>query len=305
MSKQLNSKAQSEVNSVLMSEAEVDHFLAKVRQEVAENTFDVTNQECLQNMVRCLGDSRGMVRLGFADTLGKVGKPALPFLLAALRDDPDPVVRRASGKTLTLIAAPEAIPTLVHALLNDQDTVVKGSVVGALARTGAAAVPVLLEILASPEHPESIKGHATWALSFIGQEAKEYLEDALQSKSTAVRAAMVGVLAKIAEDEEEDEAFNLLIKLLQDEAETIRSEAAAALANLNNPAATSPLLDLLVDVNGESRKAAALALMKLKDPIALKGLENALSLETEPQIQQLIKLAISQIEQQVEEDDWE
>ena len=246
-----------------------------------------------------------MVRLGFADTLGKVGKPALPFLLAALRDDPDPVVRRASGKTLTLIAAPEAIPTLVHALLNDRDTVVKGSVVGALARTGAAAVPVLLEILASPEHPESIKGHATWALSFIGQEAKEYLEDALQSKSTAVRAAMVGVLAKIAEDEEEDEAFNLLLKLLQDEAETIRSEAAAALANLNNPAATSPLLDLLVDVNGESRKAAALALMKLKDPLSLKGLENALNLETEPQIQQLIKLAISQIERQVEEDDWE
>ena len=41
-----------------------------------------------------------------------------------------------------------AVPQLVQAFLGDVDTVVKGSAAGALARTGEAAVPALLEILA-------------------------------------------------------------------------------------------------------------------------------------------------------------
>lgn len=117
---------------------------------MAEQTFDYRDSERLQRMVECLGDGRGMVRLGFADTLGKIGQPATPFLLEALLNHANPVVRRASAKTLTLIAAPETVAPLVQSLLHDEDTVVKGSAVGALARIGKASVPVLLEILASP-----------------------------------------------------------------------------------------------------------------------------------------------------------
>ena len=159
-----NSLEESPNISRAMSPEEVDAFLAAARREVAEKTFDATDSDRLQRMVECMGDSRGMVRLGFADTLGKIGKPAVPFLVEALLDNADPVVRRASAKTLTLIADPETVPPLVNALLNDEDTVVQGSAVGALAQIGETSVPVLLEILTSPEHPESTKGHAAWAL---------------------------------------------------------------------------------------------------------------------------------------------
>ena len=105
-----------------MSPEEVDDFLAAARQEVAEDTFDTSDRQRLKLMVECMGDSRGMVRLGFADTLGKIGKPATPFLVDALLEHPDPVVRRASAKTLTLIADPDTVSPLVQALLNDEDT---------------------------------------------------------------------------------------------------------------------------------------------------------------------------------------
>ncbi|NEP55815.1 MAG: HEAT repeat domain-containing protein [Symploca sp. SIO2G7] len=288
-----------------MSPGEVDDFLALARQEVAEQTFDSSDSQRLQHMVECLGDSRGMVRLGFADTLGKIGKPATPFLLEALLHHSDPVVRRASAKTLTLIADPETVAPLVEALLNDEDTVVKGSAVGALARIGEASVPVLLKILASPEHPESTKGHAAWALAFIGAEAKDYLYREIASDSESVRSAVVGAIAKIAQEQEEEEAFQLLNKALDDSSETVRCEAAAVLGNLTYKPAAPRLVELLNHQSGETRKAAALSLMKIKDISVLASLQAALERESEAGIKQIINLAITQLKRQSEEDDWD
>jgi len=287
-----------------MSPEQVDDFLAAARQEVAEQTFDSSDSQRLQRMVECLGDSRGMVRLGFADALGRIGKPATPFLLEALLNHSDPVVRRASAKTLTLIADPETVAPLVQALLNDEDTVVKGSAVGALARIGEASVPVLLDILASPEHPESTKGHAAWALAFIGTEAKEYLYREIASDSESVRSAVVGAIAKIAQDEEEEEAFVLLNNALNDASETVRCEAAAVLGNLAYKPAAPRLVELLNHQSGETRKAAALSLMKIKDISALAPLQASLERESEAGIKQIINLAITQLERQSEEEDW-
>ncbi len=173
-----------------MSPEETDIFLAAARADVVQKAFDPNDSDRLQQMVECLGDSRGMVRLGFAETIGKIGQPASPFLTPALLNHSNPVVQRASAKTLTLIAAPETISPLVHALLNDED--MKGSAVGDLAQIGEASAPVLLEILASPEQPESTKGHAAWALAFIGAKAKDYLYREINSEVVAVRAAVAG-----------------------------------------------------------------------------------------------------------------
>jgi bilin biosynthesis protein len=284
----------------LMSPEAVDDFLAAARQDVAQETFDTSDSQRLQRLVACLGDSRGMVRLGFADTLGKIGKPATPFLLDALLHDANPVVRRASAKTLTLIADPDTVEPLVHALLHDEDTVVKGSAVGALARIGEASVPILLDILASPEHPESTKGHAAWALAFIGTEAKEYLYREITSNSEAVRGAVVGAIAKIAQDSEEPEAFAVLVNALNDSAETVRCEAAAVLGNLAYKPAVSPLIELLHHPEGETRKAAALSLMKIKDKSALEPLQAALTRESDSAIQPIFELAIAQLERESE-----
>jgi len=292
--------------------AESDALLQTVREQRALETFNPNDSELLKNMVECMGDSRGMMRLNLAETLGSIGKPATPFLLEALAHHPNPVVRRASAKTLTLICGPVALPTLLEAFLHDEDTVVNGSAAAGLAKLGEPSVPHLLEVLASPKYSENTKGHAAWALAFIGSKAKECLYREIASDSVEVRAAVVGAIAKIAQEEPEEAAFNLLINALTDTAETVRIEAASALANAAYKPAIPNLIELLHHASWESRKAAALALMKIgvsEDPpeliIVLEPLQYALVDESEAQVRQVIELAISQILKQSEADDWE
>ena len=286
-------------------DSETDAMLEMVNQQIALSTFDTTDTELLQQMVENLGDKRGMVRLGFAEALGKVGKPAIPFLVEALGNHPNPVVRRASAKTITLIRDTTTIPNLIQAILTDEDTVVRTSSVGALAKMGEASVPVLLENLASPESPETTKGLMAWALAFIGAEAKEQLYQAFDSDLPEVRSAIVGAIAKVAEEEPEEKAFELLINSLQDSASSVRSEAASALGNVAYQPAIPHLLELLNHELGETRKAAALALMKIGDVTALVSLETALEKESEVAVEQVIKLAISRLSKVEEEDDWD
>lgn len=281
-----------------LSQSETDDLLAKVGIQLQENTFDIKDEVLLKQLVECLGDTRGMTRLRVAETLGKVGQPSTPFLESALSHHQNPVVRRAAAKTLTLIANPQTIPTLIHALLHDEDTVVKGSSVAALAKMGKASVPELLKILESNEHPDSTKGHAAWALTFIGAEAQEYLHQALSSDASEVRAAVIGAIAKVAHEKPEDGGFQILIKALDDKAEIVRCEAAAALGNLGYQPALPKLIDLLNHPDWETRKSTTLALMKIRDRQALEPLRVAFAKESEVAVQKVINLAINQLEKQ-------
>ena len=300
----INSQTQSGGIS-LLSHEETDALLAKVNEQIARQTFDIHDHKLIEQMVECMGDTRGMVRLGFAEALGEVGKSTVPFLLDALANHSNVVVRRAAAKTLTLIGDPTTVPNLIYALLNDDDTVVKGSAIGALARTGEAAVLPLLDILESGESPETTKGHAAWALAFIGTEGKQHLYQAINSESPEVRAAIVGAVAKIAEQEEEEKAFDLIVQSLNDPAPNVRSEAAAVLGNLTYKPAVPKLIELLNHEEGETRKSAALALMKIGDRTVLKPLEVALSQESEAGVKKAIALAVSLLKKKVEEGDEE
>lgn len=305
MSDQLNSPTTSGDDAKLQFQAETDALLEKVNEQVDLEIFDPHDRELLKDLVERLGDPRGITRLRVATTLGEIGESATPFLIDALANHQNVVVRRAAGKTLTIIADPRAVPALVHALLNDEDTVVQGSAVGALARMGEASVPVLLEILGSPEHPESTKGHVAWALSFIGSEAKTYLYREIDSDSPAIRAAVVGAITKIAQENPEEQiAFDLLIRATQDAETMVRCEAAAALGNLAYRPARVPLLELLHHPDWESRKSAVLALMKLGDKQAIADLEAAAGQESEASVQAVIKLAISQLAKKIDVDEW-
>jgi bilin biosynthesis protein len=270
---------------------EADRLLEEIRTHIGAGTF-APDDALIQTMVEYLGDTRGMVRLGFAESIGELGRRATPFLRAAVAGHSNVVVRRAAGKTLTLIADPAAVPTLVQALLTDEDTVVKGSAVGALARTGEAAVPALLDILASDTYPESAKGHAAWALSFIGAEAARYLYPAIESPVADVRFAVVSAIGGLTDD---PQALALLIRSLQDPAETVRAEAVAALSRCDKPAVLNPLLACLGDSSPDIRKSIVRAVMKLQDNRAIAPLQAALDREQEPGIRSAIEMAISQL----------
>ena len=303
-----DSPTQPVENRLTLSPEEIDNLLFRVKNELRGDVFDRGDSQLIQQMIECLGDTRGMNRLGFAEALSVVGEPAVLPLMEALESHPNVVVQRAAAKTLTLIEDPRSIPLLLESFLHDPDQVVRNSCVGGLARMGSQVVPDLLEVIGSKDNDETIKGHAAWAIAFIGIQAKEQIYAAYNSESEDVRSAVVGAVLKIAEETPEDKAFEILLDALQDKSVSVRSEGAAALGNLAYKPATNPLIDLLENSEPESRKSAALALMKTKEPVAIANLQKALQEEAEASVQQVIKLAINQLQQQQQEDvddDWE
>jgi len=279
-----------------------DVLLRTVNDQITLDTFEPTNS-LMERLVAGLGDPRGLIRLEFAETLGQIGESATPFLVEALAHHGDVVVRRAAAKTLTLIADPAAVPDLVHSFLNDPDTVVKGSSAGALARTGDAAVPALLEILSAPEQAQDVKGHAAWALAFIGSEATEQLYQALNTASLDVRCAVIGALGHVAQEQADPKSCQLLVAALTDPEPLLRTEAAAALGQVDYPDAIPHLILAMQDSDIDVRKAAINSLGKSGAVQALGPLKTSLDDELEV-IRVLAKLAIAQIERQSAGDDW-
>jgi bilin biosynthesis protein len=284
---------------ILQIQSANDTLIQSVNEQITLDQFEPTD-EVLAKLVEGLGDPRGLVRLRFAETLGDIGEPATPFLVAALATSADAVLRRAAAKTLTLIADPSAVQALLTAFLHDEDTVVRSSSAGALARTGEAAVPALLEILASTEHSEDIKGHAAWALAFIGSEATEYLYAALKSDSLDVRCAVIGAIAHVAQEQSDEKSCNILISALTDPEPLIRTEAASALGNVNYPAAIPHLVLATKDADVEVRKAAVSGLGKAGDRSVVSALQVAMEQDEAAVVRTLAKLAIAQIDRQVQ-----
>ena len=166
-----------------------------------------------------------------------------------------------------------------------------------------AAAPSLLDILASPDHPQEIKGHAAWALAFMGTEAETHLYRALSSDSLDVRCAVISALGHVAQEKSDERSCQLLVSALTDTEVLIRAEAAAALAQINYPASVPHLILALRDQDLNVRKAAISSLGKIGDPQAMDALQASLNDELDV-IRTLAKLAINQIERQANEDNW-
>ncbi len=277
------------------AQIETDAFLQLVTDQISFDEFD-NNQDTIQRViVEGLGDARGMVRLRAAQMLGEVGQPATALLIEAIAHNPNVTIRRAVAKTMALIEDPESVPALLQAFLTDEDTVVHGSSVGALARIGSVAVPALLKIVADPNSPETTKGHASWALAFIGNEAAEHLYPALKSDSIDVRCAVVSAIAHVAQEKGDTQACQVLVDALTDPAALIRNEAAAALSQINYSPAIPHLILATKDNDGEVRKAAVSSLGRVGNKSAIEPLQAAMNDELEV-VRVLAKLALRQLE---------
>lgn len=278
------------------SQSETDFLLQTVNEQLERGTFEASDRELLGRMVASLADGRGIVRLGFVEAFGQIGKLATPTLMRGLSRHPNPVVRRSCAKALAQVADPEAVPVTIEALLHDEDTVVRASSAGALARMGELAVTALLDVIASPDNPPATKGQATWALSFIGTEATKLLFPAIQSDSAEVRCAVVGAIGHQEEQIAGDrQAMTILLAALEDSSPLVRAEAVTALGKVSAGGAFGPLLACLPDEDDEVRKAVALRLMKLKDRRAIEPLQHAIECEPKESVRKVIQLAISQL----------
>jgi bilin biosynthesis protein len=249
-------------------------------------------------MVAGLGDPRGLMRLTFAESLGVVGKAAVPSLCRALSEHDSVTVRRAAAKTLTLIEDPRALPVLLKALLNDPDPVVQGSAVGAMAAVGAEAIDGLLEVLINPNSTAMQLGLASWGLAFVGARAPEALRNAATSDHAEIRCAAIAALGDQIQSLDDSEARGLVEQGLKDSDRDVRAEAATLLGKLHNPAWAAPLLEpMLNDPEGQVRKNAALSLMKLQATASKPALDVRLSQEDQTDVQAVLKLAINQLDQ--------
>ena len=280
-----------------LNEAEANQLAEELKNQLRSGKVPNTNSSSIEKMVAGLGDKRGLMRLTFAESLGVVGKAAVPALCKALEEHENVTVRRAAAKTLTLIADPQALPTLLNALLNDPDPVVQGSAVGAMAAVGADAVDGLLAVLINPENSAMQLGLASWGLAFVGARAPEALRHAAGSDHAEIRAAAISALGDQIQAHGDDAARHLVVSALSDHHMDVRAEAAALMGKLHDPVGASPQLQpLLRDKAGQVRKNAALSLMKLEARDALPALNEQLSREEEPDVKAVLNVAISQLQ---------
>lgn len=280
-----------------LNEAEANQLAEELKNQLRSGKVPNTNSSSIEKMVAGLGDKRGLMRLTFAESLGVVGKAAVPALCKALEEHDNVTVRRAAAKTLTLIADPQALPTLLNALLNDPDPVVQGSAVGAMAAVGADAVDGLLAVLINPENSAMQLGLASWGLAFVGARAPEALRHAAGSDHAEIRAAAISALGDQIQAHGDDAARHLVVSALSDHHMDVRAEAIALMGKLHDPVWASPQLQpLLRDKAGQVRKNAALSLMKLEARDALPALNEQLSREEEPDVKAVLNVAISQLQ---------
>jgi len=281
-----------------LNEDEASQLAAALKLQLRSGGVPQADSDNIERMVAGLGDPRGLMRLTFAESLGVVGKAAVPSLCRALSDHESVTVRRAAAKTLTLIEDPRALPVLLKALLNDPDPVVQGSAVGAMAAVGAEAIEGLLGVLINPDSTAMQLGLASWGLAFVGARAPEALRKAATSEHAEIRCAAIAALGDQIQALEDDEAKGLVVGALKDVDIDVRAEAATLLGKLHNPDWAAPLLEpLLSDQAGQVRKNAALSLMKLRATQSIAALSTQAEQESEAAVKTVIELAISQLRQ--------
>ena len=283
---------------VQLSEEEAEQLAQELKLQLRRGEQPAGDTKAIERMVAGLGDRRGLLRLTFAESLGSVGSAAVPALCTAMCEHENVTVRRAAAKTLTLISDRRALPSLLKALLNDADPVVQGSAVGAMAMIGADAVEGLLEILVDPSNTPMQTGLASWGLSFVGARAPEALKEAARSPHARIRTAAIAALGDQIQNLGDEDARQLLTDALKDVDEDVRAEASTLMGKLNDSQWALPLL--LPNLNDGSalvRKNAALSLMKLEDPTAIKALESRCEQESDEGVKPILRLAVNQLEQ--------
>jgi len=281
-----------------LNEEEASELAKELKQQLRNGEVPAADGESIERMVAGLGDPRGLMRLTFAESLGVVGKAAVPSLCRALAEHESVTVRRAAAKTLTLIEDPRALPVLQKALLQDPDPVVQGSAVGAMAAVGEEAIDGMLEILINPTSTAMQLGLASWGLAFVGARAPEALRKAATSEHAEIRCAAIAALGDQIQALGDDAARELVENALTDAETDVRAEAATLLGKLHSPDWAVPRLEpLLSDPQGQVRKNAALSLMKLQAAGSIASLSEQLEREQQADVKAVLQLAINQLDQ--------
>lgn len=140
----------------------------KVRADAADTMREFRIQCAVRKLIRQLKAPDWNVRTDAAKALAKVGAPAVPALIGALKDD-DRHVRRGAAWALGLTKDPRAVPSLTNAL-KDDDGPVRDNAIAALGSIGDSSVlPVLISALKDKD--ENVRQGAASALIKLAEAA--------------------------------------------------------------------------------------------------------------------------------------
>ncbi|GAB4206178.1 MAG: hypothetical protein Fur006_63040 [Coleofasciculaceae cyanobacterium] len=218
-------------------------------------------------LIEKLTDTDFRIRHDAADAIVKIGSPAVPFLINALKNEDKQVRWRAASALADIGAeASAAVPALITAL-HDADEYIRRIATYALGKIGpeaSTAVPDLIEALQDSDR--SLRLVAAYALGKIGSEAASAVPSliaTLQDANVEVRLNAATALGRIGADAQT--AVPALIAALQDKDKYVRQSAADALGHFGAKAKTAvpALITALKDEHKYVRLNAASALGRI------------------------------------------
>lgn len=238
-------------------------------------------------LIRAMRNRDPAVQYEAVEALGNSRDPAaIDALMGALTGDQYSGIRWKAAEALGKIGAP-AVPALIGALKNpDEDIRWKAAIV--LGEIGdARAVGPLVDLLVDEDR--FVRSRAGYALGMIGPPAVVDLRTALVDGGAETKRAAAAALGTIPDPA----AADALLQGLDDPSDDVRQEVIAALSR-QGAAAFDPLIAALGGPGQKRAEGAALALAGSGRPEAVNALKNALAI-ADPAVRPVLQSAVNDL----------
>jgi uncharacterized protein (DUF302 family) len=161
---------------------EVSERLKRVIHRVAESEWlgFYKIDPAIQSLVTNLSSNDDIARVHSRESLVKIGKPAIPQLIEALKHGGH-WLRWEAAKTLTQIGDPSAAPALVEALKDEEFDIRWLAAEGLLKIKKRGIEPLLHALMAQADLPRLLEGGHHVIRELVKTELKEYLTPVLSA----------------------------------------------------------------------------------------------------------------------------
>ncbi len=245
------------------------------------------NERAIKTLISDLHQSDRAVRDRAYKALISAGSPAVPDLIALLKDK-DPDMQEYAAGILGNIGDERAVGPLLKML--DSSSPRRYIAAWALGKIKSEkAIGPLIKVLG--EKNDALQKEATRALIAIGPDSVPALIEALKSPVPDIRKYSVRALGIIADKRAEEP----LIRLLSDTDNDVAAAAALALGTAGSEASIKPLVAALGSSNMLTRVNASISLGQLEAKQAVDPLTEIMEKDQDPYVREWSARALENI----------